>query len=373
MKAPATQSASEVTPVRRPAKTGPDGYFTKLPNEFYRYLMAEDKLSGVVQIYVLLAIIHHTLGAEGRPEWARLSLAQFARICHTDRIGACRVLADLVKREIIAEQPGKGCKTDIKGYRITPEKWKNAPPYKPPVTAKAIDDAETEEESVSDAAQQRASHGDKLIVRPGRKPACVPARLAPKDRDPVDFQIRYLNTGTEPVEISATNSAAVLTITFSATPKQQAKEKRSGVACVLIANSVSPSDSALSDFTPVISALMLSEFRKPLDPADKGDQKFIQSIVEAAGPDLPASEFETYSSAAIREMRRNRKPVTSGILVYLARKAAGQHAIDAAEALPKQKQTPMSDYEFDEYLESFRLTDPEGYELIKRQSREGDL
>jgi len=170
----------------------------------------------------------------------------------------------------------------------------------------------------------------KVVVRPGqKKPACVPACLAPKDRDPVDFRIECSNTGQTPIEVSASNRDDVLLIILSAVPPPKQSRYLDRTRDVHIPSSVNPiqSNQQVTDFTSAISAILLSEFEKPFNPTTvDADQKFLANILTNAGPDLPAPDFEQYCRAELQTMRTKRKKlIDSGLLVAFAAQAAARH------------------------------------------------
>jgi hypothetical protein len=221
MNAPAQAAQSPVYPRRskRQAKSdesiiGPLKNYSKTPDE-YLHLITGEKLSGSLQRDLIYLIQMNTWGGKDKAEWTRMTLAEMARYCPgSDRPSISRALADMTKRGLIEMKEANGS-TAIKLYKLTPERWKDAPKYEP----KAI------KEASDDTSARRRSIGDKLLVRPHRKAACVPIRMAQKDREPVEFQIQYLNEGEMPFEVSATTEADILHLQQQAHKKQRKGER----------------------------------------------------------------------------------------------------------------------------------------------------
>jgi len=126
--------------------------YSKTPHEYGDVLIAGGKLGGPLQRDLLYWIERYTFGTNTsrkpnvitRPEYAKLSLGALAKLCQVwdekkgklqpvERKSVAVALADLEARGIIQPRERKGCgKTTAKMYKLTPERWKAAPPYKPP-------------------------------------------------------------------------------------------------------------------------------------------------------------------------------------------------------------------------------------------------
>jgi hypothetical protein len=294
-------------------KAPPDGFYTKLPNEFFKYLMAEDKLIGKTQIYAVLCILRHTWGADGRPEWASLSIDQIAEECgKADRMGMHRVLIDLHERDIIEAEERKGCAT--KRYRLTPEKWEKA----------RLREATPEPAREKQKPAEPAS--DKLVVQPGRKPMCVPARMEPKDREPVDFRFELVNTGSLPVEVSPLVEADVVRIVFCSNPPEEAKEKRTLIGLQSYKKKTdSEQNQQLSIFGAAISRILRLELENPFFLDNPLDMALALKTIEKAGPDLPVEVFEAYCHKHYGIMRKKKLRLSPGILPDFAEQAAEEY------------------------------------------------
>lgn len=366
---PAPADKRQVSPRSKSDRSTPPWTYSTMPNAFDD-LIADGKLSGVLQRDVIWIILRATWGADGRPEYARLSLREIARRCREDSGNVGRAVADLAKRKILEINEGKGCSKTAKLYKLIPENWKDAAPYEAPKAKPVDDEADDAEGTDEDNPQHKRLHGGKLIVRPGKKPARTAARLEPKDREPVDFKIEYANTGTSPVEVSATTTADVLTITVNAKATESERKENKRVFPTAPHQTPLLINQRLTEFSTAICELSLSEFQKPLDPADPTDRKYISDICELAGPDLPAAEYAAYARSEIRTMREGRKNVASGILRPLATQAATRHArLKQAKALhrPAPNSQPVSDDDENAWLEQIRRDDPAGYEDLMRQ------
>ncbi len=334
MKAPHTSPAPQPARTRRsrPIETeqpgpehGPLRDYSKTPDA-YADLIKGHKLSGALQRDILYLIQIRTWGAYVKTEWVQLSFREIAKFCdREDASNARRALLDLENRGIIAVKERTGCKA-ASFYKLTPENWKTAPPYEY-VKPDPDDDPEADEGDEIEAVGPTHSFGDKLVVRPGKHTA-TPARLEPAGREAVDFRIRYSNVGTEPLEVSATAEADVLLIRFSQTAN---KEQKVEYPYYTPKNEV-VENTRFSEFERVVLALLLQEVGKALNPSDPADRRFLERIAAAAGPNLPAANFECYARQEIRSMRKRRKEISSGVLIPLAEQAAKLHS--ALEALP---------------------------------------
>lgn len=309
--------------------------YTKNPHEYGDVLIRPDskgqtRLGGVLQRDLVYWIERHTWGKNVgspqkvvRPEWAKLSLSQLAKLCGSDRRTVARSLADLKFRGIIEWRDRTGCgNTTAKMYKLTPEKWKKAPYYESKAMELAAD--EIEEAEAEETPELMATDGPERTVDPGRvsKPQAV--AVSPSKGAPV-VAIRLVYRSLDlPWPVS-----------FRATPGRNGRVQIScrATAPQFFANP-SPSDVANkenSNYETAINRLMVSEFEKPFAPAtDPSDKKFFQSIVEAAGPDLHPDFFDSYCRSEIHAMRRMKKPVQSGILVSMAAQAARKWPIVAA-------------------------------------------
>ena len=185
--------------------------YSKTPHEYGDILIRPDdkgrtRLGGALQRDLVYWIERHTWGKNigapakvERPEFAKLSLSQLAKLCGSDRRSVARSLADLTERGIIEARDRKGCgPTVAKMYKLTPARWKKAPYYEPPKLADdPDDDPEIEEarEAYDEAMREQEDH--EATVDPGKvsKPQAVaisPTKGAPAVQirivyRPVDF------------------------------------------------------------------------------------------------------------------------------------------------------------------------------------------
>lgn len=189
-------------------KTGVDhtrGY-TKQPHE-YEHLITGNKLSGLLQSNLIYWIGRNTLGKESRPEWARLSITELARMCAgVERKSVSIALADLLKRGIIAAPVREGCAANTpKMYKLCPENWRKAPAYAPEVDADLLALARSVEagwakdgeEEEADAAQQTR------MVDPGKSSKPQPIALTVKGSEPFMVRLVYHSEFDEPMAFRA--------------------------------------------------------------------------------------------------------------------------------------------------------------------------
>lgn len=340
MKAPQPQPSPATR--RRPRKTpdpdtlGPAYNFSKMPND-YALLLAGHKLAGTLQRDIVFCILHHTWGAYPQKGKARLSTRQIAKYCGDEgSSNVVRMAADLKRRGIIEIEESAGCSRTAKNYWLTPELWKDAPAYEPSKlqSASAVLPEDEEEESQDDPAFPAARNCSKLLLRPGCKPRPMAARLTPKDKDPVDFRIECSNTGFDPVEFSASTEADVLRISFQsrrrksepakpAEGENKANEQRKTAIPqshqFTVSSPTVVENKRSSEFQLAVKTLLAEEFSKSYNPDLPEDQKFLQSILENAHPDLTAADYQFYCR---QELRKMRKRPGSGILKSFASQAA---------------------------------------------------
>ena len=312
MRVPAPKKAESAPQTRKRGVGEPTRDYTKIHNAFWE-LMETGKLCPGIQDRLVLIIMRMTWGAKDRPEYAAIPLDLFSeKSGGADRSGISRELADLEERGLVRSKKTSGCQTGLKLYSMTPVKcWKDAKPYVSRLPALKPDEPES----------------DKLIVRPGGKPAAITAQLCPVGRDPVDFRLEYVNAGSIAVGVSSCIEADVVRITFG-DHKAKQQQKQPG-SCGLEstqqkANTVD--DNRLNEYSLVVKNLLLSQFEKPFDPSDPADKTFLAQILENAG-EIPADYYEAYCKAALHEMVRRRKPIYSGILRAMATQAAKKFAL----------------------------------------------
>jgi hypothetical protein len=338
MTAPVPQPtvSADKTPQKKPnfsPTLGPLENYNKTPDDYQKELILKHKLrGGALQRDIIMWIQLYTWGARVKTEWVRFTHTKLAELCDgADKSSVTKSIADLVARNIIAVKDGNGC-TSAKYYKLTPEKWADVPPCEPasdspPPPAQDADDTVNEEESEADP---REPFGGKLIVKPGKKAARVPARLEPQGREPVDFRIEYANTGDHPVEVSASATADILLISFSARTKGESQNRQlvnwDHQEQKAKGSTISELQPRITEFAPVVSLLLLSEFETPFFLDNPNDMTFILKIVENAGPDLSPEEFETYCRSQLYIMRKKRKAlIVPGLLPAFAEQAAFKH------------------------------------------------
>lgn len=193
---------------RTPKAADPERY-TKNPHDYGDVLLRGGKLGGALQRDIVYWIERRTWGEAKRPEYARISVTEFARLCQTwdddadklrpaDRKNVLVQLADLERRGIIAPRDRKGCgKTTAKMYKLTPERWEKAEAYKPP-TPKQIEEATAEDEAIEtdETTTESATETTETTVTPGKlsKPQPVSVSVS-RTAPPVTIRLVYNPTG----------------------------------------------------------------------------------------------------------------------------------------------------------------------------------
>jgi len=348
---PASAARERYHKIATRTKADDPRHYTKNPHAYGDELISGGKLGGALQRDIVYWIARHTIGAVTpnrkepdtivRPEWAKLSITQLARLCQVwdddaeklrpvERKSIAVAVADLETRGIIEARDRKGCgKTVAKMYRLTPERWKEAKPYKPP-TPKQLADAESEildedDDDQDDDQQHLPDAGDPVNVDPGRRsrPQQVPLQLR-RDAAPVTIRLVYHAGGFEqPITFRArTGRNGRLEIT--AAPHVSygcAQPQRSAVS--------SPSKPAVTVDTEQVKAYksFLREFC--LNAWGKvADEALVSSVISSSrGAPLP------YFTARVHEKFSKRNRHTSGILSNLASDAAeAWRAVKASQA-----------------------------------------
>lgn len=372
MKPVSRRPSKQPTPARRTRKLAPGEPrrdYTKQHNAF-AHLITGGKLSGLLQVGIIFWIQRKTWGDEKRPEWARLSYTELCELCNTtDKKTVQRALRDLAKRGIIDVDERKGC-SETSGYKLTPDRWKDAPVCEQPEPAAAAPDLAAPDLT---ADESKVFH-DKLTVRPGKR-AQVPLQLALQ-------RIEYSTEGLTAMQVvtSATREG-VLFVQFCETPEKASKGQKRWGYSPTEQKANTGNNKRLNSFLTCVSNTLLSQFDKVFDPVT--DQKFLTDIVAAAGPGLSSSDYQEHCSKLISEFRHKGKRVDSGILLYAAKKAR-QH-FDSLPPLPqltlrgweeqfdryRKSNKPVSNREWAAYLEAMRIERPDRYALQIASDAEG--
>lgn len=347
---PATRPVNKKTSAARaarseyakiPKKTIADdpSSYVKNPHTYGDILIRPDekgrtKLGGALQRDLVYWIMRNTwgknIGKPGaeieRPEFAKLSLTQLAKLCGSDRRSVARSLADLTDRGIIEARDRKGCgPTVAKMYKLTPERWKKAPWYKPPTLTE--NDAEDAEEVIEEPAAIEAQAEQEATVDPGKvsKPQPVAISLS-KGTPAVTVRISY-----RPVDFP-------FPVTFSARPGRNGRVQVSCRATTLhrFASS-SPSKSTVSVDSERVNAYRESIASIVLDIWGKSaDETLIKSIVSASG-NAPVWLFNSLVEQTFPK-RRNPKNHRTGLLIHIAGEAAkGQIARENADKAEQER------------------------------------
>ena len=311
-------SAKPVTSVTRraraeyakiPVKTKDDdpSTYTKNPHLYGDVLIKPDRkgrtrLGGVLQRDLVYWIERRTWGtnvgtkkAIKRPEYAKLSLGELVKLTGCDRRTVARAVADLIERGIIECCDRKGCgPTVAKMYKLTPERWKEAPYYNPS-TAELAAEAEEQEPEEETTAPESATFDPEQTVQPGKvsKPQSMPVNIA---KGSPDVTIRLVYHVKE----------CPVPLTFSA---RSGRNGRVQISC----RGTAPQFSAVS--SPVISPVSVEKERLEsyrswitdfaLDYFGKSpDETLITSIV-AASEGAPIEVYQAIVEAKGRAMKKS--------------------------------------------------------------------
>jgi len=328
------KAAYERIPRRQPG-SDPQQY-TKVPHEYGDLLIKGGKLGGPLQRDLIYWIERRTIGEAARPEWVKLSLSQLAKLCGSfdaeagkvksaERKSVAVALSDLETRKIIESRDRSGCgKTTGKMYKLTPELWKDALPYKPP-TRKQIEEAEAAAEIDEQADPDPVPEGDasESTVQNGRISRPVPVSVRPtKGAEPVTIRISYNPQGFDfPVRFR-TRCGSSGRIQISATPHRIGEKEANGCSHAQLQFAKSATENKrFASFDTAINEIALKVWGTPvLDD-------LVTKVMIAAG----AAPVEIFDQIAVRKFtqlgkRRAAQEFGPGIFIKLAEEAAQVYA-----------------------------------------------
>lgn len=327
--------------------------YTKNPHEYGDILISGGKLGGTLQRDLIYWIERYTWGTNSskvkgvitRPEYAKLSLSGFAKLCQVYDKGKLRpvekksiavALADLERRGIIEARDRKGCgPTTAKMYKLTPEKWAKAKPYEPP-TPKEIEDAEAcageEDETIP---EPDPASPDSSTVASGKVSRPQPVSMRIKDAPAVTIRIVYNPRGFDfPVTFSS-RPGANGRLQVTATPHRHSEEKANDYGCAQpqLKNQTVESK-RLADFDLAINRITLRVWGKA------ADDTVIAEVIKAAGA-APVEYFQRIADRDKRLDQRKARDNSPRVLRYLAAEActsfAKEQAIQARDEADRPK------------------------------------
>jgi hypothetical protein len=327
IKKPAARVAARSQYAKLPRKTTADdpAAYSKTPHEYGDILIRPDekgrtKLGGALQRDLVYWIERHTWGKNvgtsakvERPEYAKLSLSQLAKLCGSDRRTVARALADLAERRIIEARDREGCgPTVAKMYKLTPAQWKKAPYYEPP---KLIDDDDEEEEDDQPEmeAPQAAAESREATVSPGKVSKAQRVAWSPSTGAPaVTIRVQYRNDDL-PFPVSFTSrpgSNGKLQITCRATTLQRFANHSPSKSVVTV------EDAQVRSYREFLCEFVLSFWGKA------ADESLINAVVTEANG-APVEIFERIVSERFK--RGTGRHHSTGLLPALAADAAKTH------------------------------------------------
>jgi hypothetical protein len=375
---PSSRPVSQPTPQRQRAKAEyqqiPSGKHANDPKGFvkhphaYGQLISGGKLGGALQRDLIYWIEFYTFGQEKRPEWAKLSLTALAKLCQVwddgklrpvERKSVATALADLEKRNIIEARDRKGCgPTTAKMYKVTPERWKAAPPYIPPTPKEleeiaAAEDAEEIEEPASAPQEPTAP----ATVAPGKSSRPVMLAIALKGQDaPVRLRVEYHSDFDQPLTFRSFPGANGRLRVSVCRPAEQKANGCSRTQPQFANPTVE--NKRFKEFDTCVNSISLDTWGIALEDA------LITRIAEAAGA-APVATFERIARKKLsgRNAARDHKP---GLLVNLAEQASRSHAKETAINAAREAERPAPAV----VLTDEELRAAEGHELAMQEARE---
>lgn len=324
VKKPAQTHAARKLYSKIPRKTTADDpeSYTKHPHEYGDMLIRPNaegrtRLGGALQRDLVYWIERNTWGKNigtpqkiERPEFAKLSLADLAKLCGSDRRTVARSLADLERRQIItARDRGADLGPNAeKMYKLTPERWKKAPYYDPnsetvcrPRKTEPADENTTE----STVAPGKVSKPQTIAVSPSKGAPAVTVRVVYRPLDfpfPVSFSGRPGSNGRLQITCRATAPHRF------ATPSP-------------VESVVTVEDTQVTAYRTYVSEFVLNFWGKA------ADETLISSIISAADG-APVEIFERIVRKKFKRAHAD-DDHTTGLLPYLAADAAKAHKENA--------------------------------------------
>lgn len=344
----ASPSRNFDTPPRRPAasvqhiKTGYQDSvrgFTRHPVEYDHLARTKDgkqMFSGLVQSNLVYWIERRTLGDPARPEWARLSISALAQLVGADRKNVAVALADLIERGIVAVPDRDGCaKNAPKMYKLTPEKWRDAPPYSAPVDedllalAKKVEagwaaDAIEDEEARHGRQDEDEDEDQPVEVKPGK--VSQPRQLAMPvkgNAEPFIVRMVYHSEFDEPMQFRARAGRNGRLQVTACRPRSSEGETRANTYGSAHPHGASTfeENKGLSEYRQYLSTLVLDLW------GTAPDEAFVKLIFDAAAG-APVEVFANQVnlkfrlSQGVETYQREAKKHQPGLLKNLAAQAA---------------------------------------------------
>ena len=315
------------------------GRYSKTPHEYGDILITPDKkgrtkLGGALQRDLVYWIERHTWGKNigtplkiVRPEFAKLSTGQLAKMCGSDRRTVARAIADLQRRGIIEVRDRAGCgPTAVKMYKLTPERWKTAP-YYVPVGLDEADDVPDEETADEEMPAAEPTAAPDAVVEPGKRSKPQPVLVSMAKGTPdiaicviyrsvdLPFPVRF-ETNPGPKGRVHVTCRAVTPNLPPVPPQFFAVHSPSNSDLSVVNTEVNP-------YIPYLRSLVLEKWSKA------ADEVLIKSVTSAAG-DTPISVFD---AIILQKFKNGVGKHTSGLLISLAREAKATYkAIKARDA-----------------------------------------
>jgi hypothetical protein len=340
--ASASRNFQQPQPPRRPAasvqsiKTGyADSVrgFTRHPNEYDHLATMKDgkpMFSGVVQQNVLYWIERKTLGDPARPEWARVSITALAQLLGgVERKTVAVALADLIKRGIIAVPDREGCAANApKMYKLTPEKWRDAPPYSPALDEELLALAKKVEAGWAARRQddEDEDEDEPIEVKPGRVSRPRELAMPVKDAEPFKVRIVYNTEFDVPMSFRARAGRNGRLQVTACRPRIEGKEKANPCSRTQPHGATTFEESkGLFEYSQYLSTLVLDLW------GTAPDEAFVKLCFDAAAG-APVGVFANQVKVRFRHaqgaetFQREARKHQPGLLVKLAEQAARTHA-----------------------------------------------
>lgn len=180
------------------AKGEPRRGFHRQTYRFADDLIAKGKLApGGLETSIVIVLQRYTWGAENKPEYFHVSNAKLAKLCNVARQSIDEPLKRLAAVGILTSIPGDerapaASAGRCRGYRLTPEHWHAAKPYRA-TAAQPEKNADPLPPPIATAAF--ANPKTVLVVLPGKHSRPMPLHLALKGKPEMDCPIRFVGDG----------------------------------------------------------------------------------------------------------------------------------------------------------------------------------
>jgi DNA-binding PadR family transcriptional regulator len=312
----AEKAAQQIEKPKFTAKGEPTFNFTKTPNGLVDDLIAKGKLALGLEAWLVLIIERNTWGAEGKPEYARMTQSEFAKKCGgKSEQAVADALRRLEKAGIITVIPKGGLRVvgEKRGYRLAPERWHLVKRYRDPA------DAENEEAEKKPDPKVEHTQSEPVLLRPNAKSRLIPIRITLEGKPEFDLPVRFRNEVDLSLAFVPVQTAKGLEVTVRRGGVERRTKSESDPTRVgkglsqAVEKKQSPELLSLvvDDYRKYFLPVFLRELKKPLE------ESFLRQLA-AAAQYAPVTDFDQ----KLNDLRR-RKLLSSGMILKITSEDIG--------------------------------------------------